>query len=117
MERPSFKEVADFIRTWAQLPNEQSIRPDTEFERDLGVTGDDGGDLLHQIEKHFAVQLSTKEDGYRKTFGLGENEYLFNSEGFPLWELLPFVPKSTVRVFTVGELYDAVLTAAGKGQN
>jgi hypothetical protein len=111
MVRPPFQELADFIRTWLQLPTDWSIRPDTEFERDLGVTGDDGGDLLHQVEERFAVQLSTKEDGYRKTFGLGKNEYLFNPEGFPIWELLPFVPKTTVRVFTVGELYDAIVTA------
>jgi hypothetical protein len=38
---------------------------------------------------HFAVQLSTKEDRYRKTFVLKKNEYLFNGEGFLLCELLP----------------------------
>jgi hypothetical protein len=111
MERPLFQELADFIRTWAQLPIDQPIGPDTQFERDLGITGDDGGYLLREIETHFAVQLSTKEDGYRKTFDLKENEYLFNGEGFPLWELLPFVPRSTVRTFTVGELHEAIMAA------
>jgi hypothetical protein len=112
MVRPTFEDLVDFVRSWAQVSPEQAIGPDTEFERDLGVTGDDGGYLLQGVEKHFAIELSTKEDGYRKTFDLGKNEYLFNSEVFPLWELLPFVPKSTVRVFTVGQLYRALVSAA-----
>ena len=112
MVSPIFEDLVDFVRSWAQLSPAQAIGPDTEFERDLGITGDDGGYLLQGVEKHFAIQLSTKEDGYRKTFNLGKNEYLFNSEGFPLWELLPFVPKSTVRVFTVGQLYKALASAA-----
>ena len=94
MVKPTFQDLVDFVRSWAQVSPEQAIEPDTEFERDLGITGDDGGYLLEGAEKHFAIQLSTKDDGYRKTFDLGKNEYLFNSEGFPLWELLPFVPKS-----------------------
>jgi hypothetical protein len=111
MKVPSFEELAAFIRLHAQVPIEQPIRPDTQFEPDLGVTGDDGSYLVHAVERHFAIQLSIGPDGYRKAFGLGPHEYLFNSEGFPLWELLPFVRKSTVRAFTVGELYNALNTA------
>jgi hypothetical protein len=112
MTEPTFEELAAFIRVEAQVPSEQPIRADTQFERDLGVTGDDGSSLVRAVEKHFAVQLSSDAHGYRKAFGLGPHEYLFNSEGFPLWELLPFVPKSTVRAFTVGELHDALKKAA-----
>ncbi len=108
MKVPSFDELAAFIRVQAQVPIEQPIWADTQFERDLGVTGDDGGYLVQAVEKRFAIPLSTEEAGYRKAFGLGPHEYLFNSEGFPLWELLPFVPKSTVRALTVGELHDAL---------
>jgi hypothetical protein len=68
----SLEELAAFIRDWAQVPVEQPIGPDTRFEDDLGITGDDGGALLQAVEKRFAVQLSTIEDGYRKTFGLGK---------------------------------------------
>ena len=114
MKTPSFEELAAFIRKWAMLPSDERITPETQFERDLGITGDDGGELLHAIETHFNAQLATEEDGYRKTFGLEENEYLFNSEGFPLWELLPFVKQSTVRVFTVGELHAAIEKAVRK---
>jgi hypothetical protein len=108
METPSFDELAVFIRKWAMLPSDERIAPDTQFERDLGITGDDGGRLLHAIETHFDAQLATDEDGYRKTFDLKKNEFLFNSEAFPLWELLPFVRQSTVREFTVGELHTAL---------
>ena len=110
MRVPAFEELADFVRAWAQVPAEQGIQPDTQFERDLGITGDDGSYLLKSVEDRFCIQLSTKEEGHRSAFGLGRNEYLFNSEGFPIWELLPFVAKSKVRAFTVGELYAAIVS-------
>jgi hypothetical protein len=66
MESLPFEELAAFIRDWAQVPVEQPIGLDTRFEDDLGITGDDGGALLQAVEKRFAVQLSTIEDGYRK---------------------------------------------------
>jgi hypothetical protein len=112
MTAPTFDDLAAFIRAWAQLPIDEPIRPDTQFERELGITGDDGGELLQAVEKHFAIQLSTPTEGYRKIFGLGPHEYLFNGEGFPIWELLPFVPTSTVRTFTVGELHEALVKTA-----
>jgi hypothetical protein len=112
MKVPSFDELTAFIRIEAQVPMEQPIRADTQFERDLGVTGDDGSYLVKAVEKHFEISLATDANGYREIFGLGPHEYLFNSEGFPLWELLPFVTKSTVRAFTVGELHDALTTVA-----
>jgi hypothetical protein len=112
METLKFEELAAFIREWAQVPAELPIRFDTQFERDLGITGDDGSYLLQAVEKHFAVQLSSETDGYQKTFGLGRDEYLFNSESFPIWQLLPFVRRSTVRAFTVGELHTALATVS-----
>lgn len=112
MSVPEFADLATFIRNWAQLPAEQSIKPDTQFERDLGITGDDGGALLLAVEKHFSIQLWTEGNGYRKVFNLRNREYLFNSEAYPIWELLPFVRKSVVRTFTVGELYAAIVDVA-----
>ncbi len=109
MSVPEFADLVNFIRNWAQMPVEEPITPDTQFERDLGITGDDGGALLVAVEEHFNVQLSTKEEGYRKAFRLEAHEYLFNSEAYPIWELLPFVRKSVVRAFTVGELYAAMV--------
>lgn len=111
MSVPEFADVAAFIRNWAQVPIDKCIKLDTQFERDLGITGDDGGALLIAVEKHFGVQLWTEGEGYRKAFRLEGREYLFNSEGFPIWELLPFIKKSAVRAFTVGELHAALANA------
>ena len=90
--------------------------PQTLFEDDLGITGDDGVDLPRATEKQFDVQLSSREDGYRETFNLAPNEYLFNSEGFGVdlrfWlTLSPSASSPIVRAFTVGELYEAVQKA------
>jgi hypothetical protein len=117
MKLPTFEELAAFIRVKAQVPIEQPIRAETQFECDLGVTGEDGSYLVQEIEKHFAIQLATDAGSYREAFGLGPQEYLFNSEGFTLWELLPFAPKSTVRTFTVGELHEALTAAASAAAN
>jgi acyl carrier protein len=109
MKTLSFGEFADFVRNWGGLPTSKQIDPETQFERDLGISGDDGSDLLIATEKEFAISLSSEEDGYRKTFNLGPHEYLFNSEGFgTVWALINLFGTSTVREFTVGELYSAV---------
>ena len=112
MKSVSFGEFADFVRDWGAFSKNKQIDPETQFDRDLGITGDDGSDLLIATEKRFGVGLSTAEDGYRKTFNLGTHEYLFNSEGFGVVpELVSIFSTSTVRAFTVGELYGAVKKA------
>jgi hypothetical protein len=111
----TFGEFAGFIREYWAVPARKEIAPETRFERDLGLTGDDGGDLLLATEKQFCVALCSDETGIRKTFNLEPNEYLFHSEGL---ELFPFEMTSlfsttahSVREFTVGELYEAVRKA------
>src|SRR3954467_7674489 len=88
------------------------ILPETQFERDLGLTGDDGDDLLEATEKRFKVALGNEETGIRDTFNLQPNEYLFNSEGWgPSLDRIisSFSENQTViRKFTVGELFEAV---------
>jgi hypothetical protein len=81
---PGFEEVANFVRGWALVPAKQPITVHTQFERDLGITGDDGGELLQAAEEHFKVNLRDGDNGYRTIFNLGSNEYLFNSEGFSI---------------------------------
>ena len=113
MEDFTFEQLADFIREWSQLPEYKHIAPETLFERDLGITGDDGTDLLEAIEKRFNVELASEKNGLRKTFNLQPNEYLFHSEGWgpTIPDLLSFfkrTPTPIVRSFTVGELFDAV---------
>lgn len=111
----TFDEFASFIRDYWHVPNRKAISPETQFERDLGLTGDDGDDLLKATEQRFDVTLGCEETGVRETFNLGPNEYLFHSEG---WSLFPSRFTSlfdsiepTVREFTVGELFEAVRKA------
>ncbi|MGD0939806.1 MAG: hypothetical protein ABR905_08830 [Terracidiphilus sp.] len=113
MEKFTFEQLADFIREWSQLREYKNIAPETLFERDLGITGDDGAGLLEAVEKRFGVDLTSGEGGLQKTFNLQPNEFLFNSEGWgpSLEDLLSFfkrTPTPVVRSFTVGELYNAV---------
>ncbi len=56
------------------------------------------------------VNLAPDESGYRATFGLGPNEYLFNAEGTGFGAALTTLfSNPSVRAFTVGELYQAVV--------
>lgn len=115
MESLSFDDFADFIRQWAKLSRKKEITPETHFEDGLGITGDDGCDLLEATEKRFKITLSSAEHGYRKTFNLGPNEFLFHPEGFEpsLPDLLSLAGRPTplVITFTVGQLYKAVQDA------
>jgi acyl carrier protein len=116
MENLPFQQLAEFIREWSHISRKKQIVSETQFERDLGITGDDGYEFLGATEKRFDINLSSKEDGYRQIFKLGPNELLFHSEVpelFP-FELLSIFGRSstpTIRSFTVGELYDAVQKA------
>jgi hypothetical protein len=117
--RPTFSDVAGFVRDWARVPAKKQITPDTQFERDLGITGDDGDELLLAAQKRFKVNFTDGENGVRTIFNLGPNEYLFNSEGFSLGFGGPAIvtlfsnPNMdySVRAFTVGELSEAVQKA------
>jgi len=112
-----FLEFAEFIRSWARVPRRKQIAPETTFEHDLGITGGDGSDLLVAVAKRFNVALSSEEHGYRKTFNLAPNEFLFGSESL-LPSLSEFLGRDApiVRAFTVGELYDTVRQALTKEQ-
>jgi acyl carrier protein len=117
MDELTFDEFANFIREYWHVSDRKEISPETQFERDLGLTGDDGNDLLEATEKRFGVTLASEEIGVRETFNLGPNEYLFHAEG---WDPFPFsftslfdAVEPTVREFTVGALFEAVRKAKG----
>ena len=97
--------LCDVIQESCALDPEERITPETPFQRDLGVTGDDGKEILEYVEKAFGITFS------RESFNLGHNEYLFDSEGFdpfgPIWRTITRKPEPQVRSFTVGELYAA----------
>jgi acyl carrier protein len=103
MDIPSFEELARLIREHQGFRSDKRILPEFQFERDLGVTGDDGVEILDEVQKRFGLEFSDE------SFGLDHNEYLFHPEGFAPF---PFAFQSlfgqatpTVRPFTVGELY------------
>ena len=103
---PTFDDVADFVREWAHVAAQRQIELETQFERDLGITGDDGSELLDAAQKRFGVNLT------RETLGLGPGEYLFNSEGFGLGAaFVTLFTNPCVRDFEVGELYQAMVKA------
>ncbi len=114
MERPSFDEFVAFLREWGSISRKKAISPETQFEADLGITGDDGCELLEATEKRFEVRLSSDERGYRDTFGLGFNEFLFHGEGLSFGPppLITLFGTEKVRPFTVGELHRAVCQAS-----
>lgn len=113
----SFEELADFIREWASIPRHIPIGPETRFEIDLGITGDDGCELLDATEARFGVLLSSPEHGYREAFDLAPHEFLFHSEGLGWgWPDIvglfqPGTMSFSVRDFRVGELFQALRNA------
>lgn len=120
MSCPSFVELADFVRERCVLGSDKVITPETLFEKDLGVTGDDGPDLLEAVEKRFNVCLDSDEVPFQELFNVGPNELLFGWEGWgfttaPDPEIItifgphPSCPgEYTVKPFTVGELHEAM---------
>jgi hypothetical protein len=110
----SFNQFVSFIREFAGVSPKKVITRFTRFEKDLGITGDDGCNLLRKTEQQFGIQLSCEIHGYKQTFKLKPNEYLFHTEGF---DILGFFHKYSIREFMVGELYDAVYSASTQGSN
>ena len=116
-ETPSFDAVAAFVRQFAGLRQKHVVEPSTRCDADLGITGDDGDDLLKEASSYFRVQLAHPVEGYRKTLGLAADEYLFHSEGLDLlgvsaiirWLQKESLPR--VRDLTVGELHNAIVRA------
>jgi hypothetical protein len=118
----TFDEFAAWLREYWSVPVRKAISPETQFERDLGLTGDDGDDLLEAVEKEFEVRLGNEETGVRETFSLEPNEYLFHSEGWgpspaELISLFSNSPSPIVRSFTVGELFEAVRRTKAKNRD
>jgi acyl carrier protein len=112
MKTPTFEEFAEFVRGFSGLSPEDEITPETRFEEDLLISGDDGWELLMATEERFKAALYSKEQGYRKAFNLGPKEYLFHSEPTLLNLLKIFGWRERgVVTFTVGQLYAAVKAA------
>ena len=116
---PSMADVIAFVSEFAGCKRE-TINENTWLEKDLGITGDDGVELLEEAEKVFDVSFSTEEAGFRRTFSLKENEYLFHSEGIDflgiiyLFRRLRGIPAPVVRDLSVGQLHSVLVEALNK---
>lgn len=75
-------ELIACIRESQGIKASKSISGDSLLERDLGITGDDGDELLQAIQERFGVSFAGADGTLREAFGLEKNEYLFHSEGF-----------------------------------
>jgi hypothetical protein len=104
----SIDQLVKIIRDNQGIGENEQLRSDSQLERDLGITGDDGEELLEAIGKRFGITFT------RQSFGLGENEYLFGPEAsfdFGLGALVRILrrrPPPKYRILTVGELYEVV---------
>jgi hypothetical protein len=110
---PSFEEFAEVVRNYAGLKRDRHIGPETQFERDLKLTADDGADLLEDLEQHYKIDLTAD------SFDLKENECLFHSsdpEIYPVVQTLFGSSRTEVRPLTAGQLCRAVLKELSAAQ-
>ncbi len=113
-EDASFDKLIEIIRECQGFSAQYEISADMLLERDLGITGDDGCELLEAIEQTFGMSFLGTDGTLKETFKLAEGEYLFHSEGFSLFGFIAtLLGKDTEKVkpLTVGQLYEAVLAS------
>jgi hypothetical protein len=121
MTDPSLDDIVKFVREFAAIGSDHPITAETRLDADLGITGDDGDELLEQAAKRFGAALATPHEGYRTTFALGPNEYLFGSEGFDPFGMSWLIrriknePRPVVRDLTVAQLHEAILRTKTTG--
>jgi len=86
------------------------------IEKDLRITGDDGADLLLDIEKRFNISFTGEDGTIREAFGIQDNEYLFHSEGCNSFSFLGkwFGKEETIIPLTVGQLYNVITSISNK---
>ena len=114
IKRLDFEGLCQVIRELCVLDPKERITAETQFERDLGISGDDGWLILDEAEKAFGIRFSPK------SFQLRPKEALFHSEVENPFALIVGMirrePEVEVRPFTVGELYQAILKEREKSR-
>jgi|GEM_PF-3972687 len=68
---PDLASVTDFMRSHAQVPPEQEIRPDMHLSKDLGMTQETVRGLLDQLGTKIRFPYDEKPDDHRNWFDLG----------------------------------------------
>ena len=100
---PSFDEIAELIAEATGI-HRGRITPAARLEQDLGVTGDDGIELLEALARRDGTDFDRPNHGGR---------YLFGPEGFdPISPMVRFVlgwPAPQIIPITVRDLHLAVV--------
>lgn len=79
VENLSIGNLIAIIREFHAISDKTEILAHSLIEADLGVTGDDGSELLAHLEETFKVNFELSD------FDLKIAQYLFQSEGFNLF--------------------------------
>ncbi len=110
----SLADLIGLIRQHQGISRKTVITELSLLEKTLGITGDDGVELLDAIEQKFGISFAGSDGSFRSAFGVSDREYLFHSEGLSLFSaiaaLLGQTPEN-VKEITVGDLYLAICGA------
>jgi hypothetical protein len=116
----TLENLISLIREFHRIPNKTEISENTLLEDGLGITGDDGCELLEEIEKTFSLSFTGKDGSLREAFDLEENQFLFHGEGIDLFGIFSFIfgrKPENVKPITVGDLLTASLKVKNKVAN
>ncbi|OBV39400.1 hypothetical protein [Janthinobacterium psychrotolerans] len=106
----TFDDVVRAIRASQSIPGHVMITGATLLEDELGITGDDGCDLLADLERSFAISFAGSDGSLREAFGLDQDQFLFHGEG---WNPLALFRKENVKPLTVGQLHQVIVARQG----
>ena len=109
MTKPcTLPELIDFIRENQGIARNKPVLVTSYLEKDLGITGDDGSDLLEAIEERYNITFTME------SLGLSKGQGLFHSEGMRIFQLIASLfgrDSENVKDITVGDLYIAICQA------
>ena len=111
---PDINGLIAFIRKHQGISQNKLISETSLLEKDLGITGDDGCELLEAIEKEFSLSFLGSDGSLREVFGLSDGQYLFHSEGVGLFSAIASLfgrDVENVKAISVGDLYSAISKA------
>lgn len=106
----TFDDVVRAIRASQSIPGHVMITGATLLEDELGITGDDGCDLLADLERSFAISFAGSDGSLREAFGLDQDQFLFHGEG---WNPLALFRKENVKALTAGQLHQVIVARQG----
>ena len=101
--------LIEFIRKSHRVSPKVKITSETLLEFDLGITGDDGVELIEAIEQEFGVSFVGLDGSYREAFDLEDGQRLFHGESFGA-----MLSEKNVVKLSVGQLLNAILKVKKK---